>query len=260
MGQKWRYGIVSRSQSSAIVGFGLCPRSRIPLLPMTARFDLLVVGSGFFGLTIAERVATQLDKRVLVVDRRPHIGGNAYSEPEPETGIEVHRYGAHLFHTSNQRVWDYVRQFTEFTGYQHRVFSVSRGQTYPMPINLATIGQFFGRHLSPDQARALVREHAGEVDPDGVANLEEKAISLIGRPLYETFVRGYTEKQWQTDPRELPAEVISRLPVRYTFDNRYFNDEHEGLPVDGYAAWLTQWPRTRWWTSSSTSTSSTFGG
>jgi UDP-galactopyranose mutase len=107
-----------------------------------------------------------------------------------------------------------------------------------MPINLATICQFFGRHLSPDQARALVREHAGEVDPDRVTNLEERAISLIGRPLYETFVRGYTEKQWQTDPRELPAEVISRLPVRYTFDNRYFNDRYEGLPVDGYTAWL----------------------
>jgi UDP-galactopyranose mutase len=118
------------------------------------------------------------------------------------------------------------------------VFSVSKGQAYPLPINLATICQFFGRHLTPDQARALVLQHAGEVDPDRVGNLEERAISLIGRPLYETFVRGYTEKQWQTDPRELPAEVISRLPVRYTFDNRYFNDRYEGLPVDGYTAWL----------------------
>src|SRR4051812_4813592 len=110
--------------------------------------DLLVVGSGFFGLTIAERVASQLDKRVLVLERRDHIGGNAYSEVEPETGIEVHRYGAHLFHTSNERVWNYAQQFTDFTGYQHRVFSVHHGQTYPLPINLATIGQYFGRSFS----------------------------------------------------------------------------------------------------------------
>ncbi len=203
-----------------------------------AAADLVVVGSGFFGLTVAERAAEQLGRRVLVLERRSHIGGNAYSEVEPETGIEIHRYGAHLFHTSNRRVWDYVRRFTEFTGYQHRVFSVSKGQTYPMPINLGTICQYFGRHLSPDEARALVQEHASEIDPSDVGNLEDRAISLIGRPLYEAFVRGYTEKQWQTDPRELPAEVINRLPVRYTFDNRYFNDTYEGLPVDGYTPWL----------------------
>jgi UDP-galactopyranose mutase len=205
-----------------------------------AAADLVVVGSGFFGLTVAEQVAARLGRRVLLLERRAHIGGNAYSEAEPQTGIEVHRYGAHLFHTSNERVWNYVRQFTEFTGYQHRVFSVSKGQTYPLPINLATICQYVGRHLTPGEARALVREQAAEVDPERVTNLEDRAISLIGRPLYEAFVRGYTEKQWQTDPRELPAEVISRLPVRYTFDNRYFNDAHEGLPVHGYTAWLTR--------------------
>jgi len=203
-----------------------------------ASADLVVVGSGFFGLTVARRIADDLGRRVVVLDRRAHLGGNAWSDVEPETGIEVHRYGAHLFHTSNQRVWDYVRRFTDFTSYEHRVWTVSKGQTYPMPINLATICQYFGRHLSPDEARALVGEQAGEVDPDAVSNLEDKAISLIGRPLYEAFVRGYTEKQWQTDPRELPAEVISRLPVRYTFDNRYFSDTYEGLPVDGYSAWL----------------------
>jgi UDP-galactopyranose mutase len=200
--------------------------------------DLVVVGSGFFGLTVAERVARGLGRRVVVLERRHHLGGNAYSEPEPETGIEVHRYGAHLFHTSNRRVWDYVRTFTDFTPYQHRVFSVTKGQVYPMPINLATICQYFGRHLSPDQARTLVREQAGELASSEVTNLEDRAISLIGRPLYEAFVRGYTEKQWQTDPRDLPPEIISRLPVRYTFDNRYFNDAYEGLPVDGYTAWL----------------------
>ena len=200
--------------------------------------DLVVVGSGFFGLTVAERVAHQLGRRVIVLERRAHIGGNAFSEAEPETGIEVHRYGAHLFHTSNRRVWDYVRQFTDFTGYQHRVFSVTKGQVYPMPINLGTICQYFGRHLTPDEARALVREQAGELSSSDVNNLEDRAVSLIGRPLYEAFVRGYTEKQWQTDPRELPPEIISRLPVRYNFDNRYFSDDYEGLPVNGYTAWL----------------------
>jgi UDP-galactopyranose mutase len=109
-----------------------------------AQYDLIVVGSGFFGLTVAERTASQLDKRVLVLDRRDHIGGNAYSEAEPETGIEIHRYGAHLFHTSNKTVWEYVNQFTEFTSYQHWVFTIYRGQVYPMPINLAAISQFFG--------------------------------------------------------------------------------------------------------------------
>ena len=120
--------------------------------------DLVVVGSGFFGLTVAERVATQLDKRVLVLDRRDHIGGNAYSAPEPETGIEVHVYGAHLFHTSNERVWEYVNKFTEFTNYQHRVFTIYNGQTYSMPINLGTINQFFDAAYSPDEARALIKE------------------------------------------------------------------------------------------------------
>ncbi len=201
-------------------------------------YDLIIVGSGFFGLTVAERTATQLDKRVLILERRSHLGGNAYSEPEPETGIEVHRYGAHLFHTSNKRVWDYVRQFTEFTGYQHRVFTIYQGRVYPMPVNLATICEYFGRYLTPEQARGLVAEQAGEFDAKTARNFEEKAISLIGRPLYEAFFRGYTAKQWQTDPTELPAANISRLPVRYDFNNRYFNDTYEGLPVDGYTAWL----------------------
>ena len=200
--------------------------------------ELVVVGSGFFGLTVAERVAAELGRRVVVLERRDHLGGNAYSEPEPSTGIEVHRYGAHLFHTSNERVWAYVNRFTDFTPYQHRVFTVVKGRVYPMPINLGTICEYFGRHLSPAQARELVREQAGEIASEDAANLEEKAISLIGRPLYEAFVRGYTEKQWQTDPRELSPDIISRLPVRYTFDNRYFADRYEGLPVDGYTAWL----------------------
>lgn len=200
--------------------------------------DLLVVGSGFFGLTVAERAAQELGLEVLVVERRSHLGGNAYSEPDPETGIEVHRYGAHLFHTSNERVWDYVNRFSTFTGYQHRVFTTHAGQVFPLPINLATINQFFGAALSPDQARELVASQADELDTAQARNLEEKAVSLIGRPLYEAFIRAYTAKQWQTDPTRLPAEVISRLPVRYTYDNRYFSDRFEGLPTDGYTALL----------------------
>jgi UDP-galactopyranose mutase len=203
-------------------------------------YDLVVVGSGFFGLTVAERAATQLGRRVLVLDRRNHIGGNAYSAPEPQTGIEVHVYGAHLFHTSNKRVWDYVNQFTSFTGYQHRVFARYQGQVYAFPMNLALINQFFGRSHTPDEARALIAQQSAEIDTASAQNLEEKAISLIGRPLYEAFVRGYTAKQWQTDPKELGADIISRLPVRYDFNNRYFNDTYEGLPVDGYTAWLTR--------------------
>jgi len=200
--------------------------------------DLVVVGSGFFGLTVPERCAGDLGLRVLVVERRHHIGGNAYSQPDPATGIEVHRYGAHLFHTSNARVWEYARRFTAFTGYQHRVFSTFKGRVYPLPINLGTICEYFGAAMSPDQARALIARQAAEVEPAQAANLEQKAVSLIGRPLYEAFIRGYTYKQWQTDPVDLPAEIITRLPVRYTFDNRYFSDTFEGLPADGYTAWL----------------------
>lgn len=201
-------------------------------------FDLFVVGSGLFGLTVAERAASQLGKRVLIVEKRAHLGGNAYSEAEPETGIEVHKYGAHLFHTSNKRVWDYVNQFTAFTGYQHRVFAMHDGTAYQFPMGLGLINQFFGRYYSPQEARELIAQQTDGLDPAEAKNLEEKAISLIGRPLYEAFIRDYTAKQWQTDPKELPAGNITRLPVRYTFDNRYFTDTYEGLPVDGYAAWL----------------------
>ncbi len=200
--------------------------------------DLVIVGSGLFGLTIAERCAHDLGLNVLILERRSHVGGNAYSMREPETGIEVHQYGAHLFHTSNARVWEYVNRFTEFTNYQHKVFSIYQGRVYPMPINLATICEYFGRWMTPDEARELVAQQAKEFDSATAANLEEKGISLIGRPLYEAFIRGYTAKQWQTDPKQLGAEIISRLPVRYNFDNRYFNDTYEGLPVDGYTAWL----------------------
>ena len=200
--------------------------------------DLVVVGSGLFGLTIAEQAATELGLKVALLDRRSHIGGNAYSEKEKQTGIEVHRYGAHLFHTSNERVWEYVNRFTEFTNYVHRVYTRHNGIVYPMPINLGTINQFFNAAYSPAEAKALIAEQAGELAGTDPQNLNDKGISLIGRPLYEAFIKHYTAKQWQTPPEELPASIISRLPVRYNYDNRYFNDKYEGLPVDGYAAWL----------------------
>lgn len=199
--------------------------------------DLVIVGSGFFGLTIAERAAAS-GRKVVVLERRHHIGGNAYSEDDVSTGIEIHRYGAHLFHTSNATVWEYVNRFTAFTDYVHRVYTTHKGVVFPLPINLGTINQFFQAAYTPDEARALVAAQAGEVDARSAANLEERGIGLIGRPLYEAFIRDYTAKQWQTAPADLPAEVISRLPVRYTYDNRYFNDRWEGLPVDGYTAWL----------------------
>lgn len=199
--------------------------------------DLLVVGSGFFGLTIAERAANA-GRKVTVIDRRTHIGGNAYSENEPETGIEVHRYGAHLFHTSNPTVWEYVNRFTTFTNYVHRVYSTHKGQVYALPVNLHTINQFFNAAHTPDEARALVKEQAGEFDVKTAQNFEEKGIALVGRPLFEAFFAHYTAKQWQTSPEKLSGDIISRLPVRYNYDNRYFNDTWEGLPTDGYTAWI----------------------
>jgi UDP-galactopyranose mutase len=202
--------------------------------------DLVIVGSGFFGLTIAERCAVELDLKVLVLDRRPHLGGNAYSERNPETNVEVHKYGAHLFHTSNERVWEYVNRFTTFTDYKHRVFGKYQGQVYSLPMNLALINQFFGRSHTPAEARDLIAGQASEIATEDATNLEEKAISLIGRPLYEAFIKGYTAKQWQTDPTELSPEIITRLPVRYTFENGWFSDTYEGLPTDGYTAWLTK--------------------
>lgn len=202
--------------------------------------DLVVVGAGLFGLTIAERAANDLGLRVVIVERRSHIGGNAWSDNEETTGIEVHRYGAHLFHTSNDRVWEYVNRFTTFTNYQHKVYTTHQGVVYPMPVNLGTINQFFRAAYRPDEARALIREQAQELGDKEPANFVEKGISLVGRPLYEAFFMNYTAKQWQTAPENLPASIVSRLPVRYTYDNRYFNDTHEGLPTDGYGAWLTR--------------------
>jgi UDP-galactopyranose mutase len=200
--------------------------------------DLVVVGSGFFGLTIARQAADELGLKVLVIEKRAHIGGNAYSEFDPITGIEIHKYGSHLFHTSNERVWEYVNRFTAFNNYQHKVWAKHQGQLYQMPINLDTINQFFGSEFSPEEAKDFIQGQLSEDEATNASNLEERAIALIGKPLYEAFIKGYTEKQWQTDPKLLPADVINRLPMRFTTEHRYFNDKYEGLPLRGYTAWL----------------------
>ncbi len=201
-----------------------------------ASSDLIIVGSGFFGATIADRAAREMGLRVCVLDRRDHIGGNAWSHIDPATGIEVHTYGSHLFHTSSKDVWDYVNRFSGFSTYRHRVIVRHKDRFFTMPMNLGTLSSLFGRFLSPSDAKALI---AAEVAAAGIVNptnFEEKAISLAGRTMYDAFIKGYTAKQWQTDPRQLPAEIITRLPMRLTFDDFYFNDTYEGLPLDGYAA------------------------
>lgn len=200
--------------------------------------DLVVVGSGLYGLTIAERAARELGMQVQVLEKRPVIGGNAYSEFDATTGIEIHTYGSHLFHTSNDRVWEYVNRFTAFTNYQHKVWTKHNGRNFQMPINLATISQFLEKEISPQEARAYVLSESNLDSSSDAVNLEDKAISLIGRPLYEAFIKGYTQKQWQTDPRLLPSEIISRLPVRYNLDGNYFDDKYQGLPMNGYGKWF----------------------
>jgi UDP-galactopyranose mutase len=199
-------------------------------------FKVVIVGAGLFGATVAERVANDAGFPVLLIDKRPHIAGNCWSQVDTATGIEYHAYGSHIFHTSSDEVWNYVTSFDEFTDYRHRVFTVVRGNVYSLPINLGTICAFFGHHLRPADARTLIE---GEISSENIsdpANLEDKVISLIGRSLYEAFIKGYTAKQWQTDPRHLPASIIARLPVRYDFNDDYFDDKYQGLPRRGYAA------------------------
>lgn len=199
-------------------------------------FDYVVVGAGMFGAVTAERIATDMGRRVAVIDRRAHTGGNCHSYADPDTGIECHAYGTHIFHTRHQRVWDWISRFTSMNGYRHKVLTRHGGRTYQMPINLMTINTFYGLDLAPWQVADFVRAEAARDGVEEPANLEEKAISLVGRPLYEAFIRGYTLKQWETDPRDLPASVISRLPFRHNFECDYFADPWQGIPLGGYAA------------------------
>ncbi len=197
--------------------------------------DYLVVGAGFFGGVIAERIANELGRKVLLIDKRPHIGGNCYSETDADTGIETHKYGTHIFHTSEPEAWDYLKRFTELNGYYHQVLTTYKNKVYQMPINLETINSFYNLNLKPYEAKKFI---ASEISKEGISrprNLEEKAISLIGRPLYEAFIKGYTIKQWRKDPTELPAEIITRLPVRFNYQETYFvNARWQGIPLNGF--------------------------
>lgn len=197
-------------------------------------FDALVVGAGLWGCVVARELA-EAGNRVLVLEARSLPGGNARSQIDPKTGIECHCYGAHIFHTSDERVWDYANRFVSFTDYRHRVLTEHDGKVYFMPLGLALINAFYGTNLKPADVPGFI---AGEVAKAGLTgeprNLEEQAISLIGRPLYEAFIKGYTQKQWNTDPKDLPSFIIRRLPVRANYDIGYFNDPHQGVPREGY--------------------------
>jgi UDP-galactopyranose mutase len=196
------------------------------------RYDFVVVGSGLFGAVFAQQ-AVENGRSVLVLEKRAHVGGNCHSEEHEDTGIIVHRYGTHVFHTPNRGIWDYVNRFSEFTRYRHRVLTMHRGRAFSMPINLGTINAFYGVTLRPSEVEAFL---AGKRVPiEAPRNLEEKAISLVGAELYRAFIAGYTRKQWGRDPRELPAGIITRLPVRSSYDDAYFDDAYQGLPVAGYA-------------------------
>lgn len=194
------------------------------------QYDILIVGAGLFGATIAQR-AHEAGKRVLVIDKRDHIGGNVYTEDVE--GIAVHRYGAHIFHTNNRAVWDYVNRFAEFNRYTNSPVANFHGKLYSLPFNMYTFNAMWGV-ITPDEAAKKIaeqREAAGITEPK---NLEEQAISLVGTDIYETLVKGYTEKQWGRPCTELPAFIIRRLPVRLTFDNNYFNARYQGIPIGGY--------------------------
>jgi UDP-galactopyranose mutase len=198
-------------------------------------FSYVVVGSGFSGAVIAERIAGQLGQKVLVIEKRDHIGGNCYSETDAATDIEYHRYGTHIFHTSNERVWNYICRFTAFNNYRHQVLSCHKGRNYQFPINLETINHFYNVNLKPfevDDFMATVRGGSQKTP----ANFEEQAIFQVGRELYEAFFKHYTIKQWQTDPRELPPAIFNRIPVRKNYDESYFSDTWQGIPVNGYTA------------------------
>lgn len=194
------------------------------------QYDYLIVGAGLFGAVFAER-AHQAGKRVLVIDRRPQVAGNVYTEKIE--GIQVHRYGAHIFHTSDSRVWNYVGQFADFNRFTNSPVANYHGELYSLPFNMYTFNKMWGV-VTPQEAEEEIRRQRREAGITDPKNLEEQAISLVGTDIYEKLIRGYTEKQWGRPCDQLPAFIIRRLPVRYTFDNNYFNALYQGIPVGGY--------------------------
>lgn len=196
-----------------------------------AAYDYLVVGAGLFGAVFAHE-AKQAGKRVLVIDRRSHVGGNTYTEDVD--GIPVHRYGAHIFHTDDEEVWNYIRQFARFNRFTNAPLARYGDELYHLPFNMNTFHRMWGVSV-PDEAKAIIEEQRKEITGEP-KNLEEQAISLVGRDIYEKLVKGYTEKQWGRSCDSLPAFIIRRLPVRFTYDNNYFNDRFQGIPEDGYTA------------------------
>jgi UDP-galactopyranose mutase len=197
-------------------------------------YDYLIVGAGFAGSVLAERLASQHEARVLLIDRRPHVGGNAYDEPN-EDGILYHKYGPHIFHTNSQQVVDYLSQFTKWRPYEHRVLATVRGQLVPIPINRTTLNKLFGLDLQTDeQAAEYLASRAEPVDD--IQTSEDVVINAVGRELYELFFRGYTRKQWGLDPSQLDKQVTSRIPTRTNTDDRYFTDTFQAMPLHGYTA------------------------
>lgn len=194
------------------------------------KYDYLIVGAGLFGAVFAQQ-ATQAGKTVLVIDKRSHLGGNVYTE-EVE-GIQVHRYGAHIFHTSDRKIWEYVQQFATFNRYTNSPVARYKDEVYNLPFNMNTFYQMWGVK-TPKEAKDKLESQIREAAVCEPKNLEEQALSLVGKDIYEKLIRGYTEKQWGKRARELPSFIIRRLPVRYTYDNNYFNDSYQGIPVGGY--------------------------
>ena len=198
------------------------------------KYDYLIVGAGLFGATFAQK-AKEAGKTVLVIDKRSHVGGNIYTEDIE--GIQVHKYGAHIFHTNDRRVWEYVNRFAEFNRYTNSPMANYHGELYSLPFNMLTFNKMWGV-ATPDEARAKIEEQRRESGITEPQNLEEQAISLVGTDIYEKLVKGYTEKQWGRPCHELPAFIIKRLPVRFTYDNNYFNALYQGIPTAGYTAMI----------------------
>lgn len=196
------------------------------------KYDYLIVGAGLFGSVFA-REAMDKGKTCLVIDRRDHIGGNIYTE-EME-GIQVHRYGAHIFHTSDRKIWNYINRFTEFNHYINSPIAVYKNELYNLPFNMNTFSKMWNIR-TPQEAKQIISEQIRNLNITNPANLEEQALSLVGTDVYEKLVKGYTEKQWGRSCKDLPAFIIRRLPLRFTYDNNYFNDRYQGIPTEGYTA------------------------